>query len=265
MTDPYLEAYDAQLRSDAETPSATAATRLGPLRLVTFAGGRGFVTYRDLGGVGASGVDALVAAALVHYRADPLITRVEWKTRGHDHAPGLHEALVAHGFAAEETESIVIGEAAVVATDRRPPDGVSLRTVTAEADVRAMSALADRVFGDPVSDAMAEALMRRLARRDGMELWVAEAGGEMVGAGRLEPVEGTEFAGVWGGVVLETWRAGASTWRSPRPGRTRRWATARGCCTATRRSTRAPSSSAPGCGPCRRQRPTAGLADLLTR
>ena len=72
--------------------------------------------------------------------------------------------------------------------------------------MRAMSALADRVFGDPVSDAMAEALLRRLARRDGMELWVAEAGGEMVGAGRLEPVEGTEFAGVWGGVVLEAWR-----------------------------------------------------------
>ncbi len=181
-------------------------TRLGPLRLVTFAGGRGFVTYRDLGGVGAADVGDLVGAALDHYRADPEVTRVEWKTRGHDHAPGLAEALVAHGFTAEETESVVIGEATVVATDRRPPEGVSLRTVTAEADVRAMSALADRVFGDPVSDEMADALLRRLARRDGMELWVAETGGEMVGAGRLEPVEGTEFAGVWGGVVLESWR-----------------------------------------------------------
>ena len=206
MTDPVLAAYDAQLRSDGETPSATSVTLLGPLRLVSFAGGRGFVTYRDLGGVGAPEVDQLVAAALEHYRADPLITRVEWKTRGHDHAPGLIEALVAHGFTAEETESIVIGEAAVVATDRRPPDGVSLRTVTDEDDVRAMSALADRVFGDPVSDAMADALLRRLDRRDGMELWVAEADGEMVGAGRLEPVGGTEFAGVWGGVVLEEWR-----------------------------------------------------------
>ncbi len=40
----YLDAYDRQLRTDAETPSAVAVTRLGPLRLVTFAGGRGFVT-----------------------------------------------------------------------------------------------------------------------------------------------------------------------------------------------------------------------------
>jgi len=45
----YLEAYDRQLRTDAETPSAIAVQRLGPLRLVTFAGGRGFVTYQDLG------------------------------------------------------------------------------------------------------------------------------------------------------------------------------------------------------------------------
>ena len=51
----YLDAYDRQLRTDAETPSAVAVTRLGPLRLVTFAGGRGFVTYRDLGGVDGAG------------------------------------------------------------------------------------------------------------------------------------------------------------------------------------------------------------------
>jgi N-acetylglutamate synthase-like GNAT family acetyltransferase len=41
---------------------------------------------------------------------------------------------------------------------------------------------------------------------DGMELWVAESGGEIVSAGRLEPVRGTEFAGIWGGATLEAWR-----------------------------------------------------------
>ena len=39
-----------------------------------------------------------------------------------------------------------------------------------------------------------------------MELWVAEAGGGIVGAGRLEPVRGTEFAGIWGGATHEHWR-----------------------------------------------------------
>lgn len=44
-----LAAYDKQLRTDAETPSAVKAIRHGPLRLVTFVNGRGFVTYQDLG------------------------------------------------------------------------------------------------------------------------------------------------------------------------------------------------------------------------
>jgi hypothetical protein len=215
-----LAAYDEQLRTDAETPGADSVTRHGPLRLVTFAGGRGFVTYRSLddtdtdadtdtdtgAGATADSVRRLVPEALAHYRADPEITRVEWKTRGHDHAPGLHEALLANGFTAGEEESIMIGEARSLAVDVTPPDGVELRRVTEEADVRAMSAMADEVFGDPVSDDMANALLRRLARNDGMELWVAEADGRIVSAGRLEPVRGTNFAGIWGGSTRAEWR-----------------------------------------------------------
>lgn len=45
-----LVAYDDQLRTDAETPSAVSVTRHGPMRLIAFAGGRGFITYRNLGG-----------------------------------------------------------------------------------------------------------------------------------------------------------------------------------------------------------------------
>ncbi len=43
-----LAKYDEQLRTDA--PSAIAVTRLGPLHLVTFPWGQGWVTYRDLDG-----------------------------------------------------------------------------------------------------------------------------------------------------------------------------------------------------------------------
>jgi hypothetical protein len=201
-----LTAYDEQLRTDAETPGAISVTRHGPLRLATFAGGRGFVTYRDLGGADADAVQELVSQALAHYQADPCIRRVEWKTRGHDHAPGLHEALSAHGFTPGEPESIMLGEARGLAVDVPLPDGVTLRRVTDEADVRAMSAMADEVFGDPVSDETASALLARLAAHDGMELWVAETEGRIVSTGRLEPVHGTEFAGIWGGATRVEWR-----------------------------------------------------------
>lgn len=201
-----LQAYDEQLRTDAETPSAISVTLLGPLRLVTFLGGRGFVTYRDLGGADEPEVRKLVAEAVAHFRADGGITKVEWKTRGHDHAPGLHDALLEHGFVPEDPESIMIGDAAALAADVPLPDGVTLRRVTEESDVRAMCAMQDEVFGAPVSDATANAILRRQALDDGMELWVAEAEGQIVTAGRLEPVADTEVAGIWGGSTRPEWR-----------------------------------------------------------
>lgn len=202
----YLAAYDDQLRGEAETPSARASTWLGPLRLVTFDGGRGFVTSGHLADGHGYEIASLVPQALAHYALDDAIDRVEWKTRGHDHTPGLHEALLAYGFAADEPESIMIGPARGLAVDARLPDGVRLRTVTAKAEVRAMSAMAADVFGDHDGDQVADALLRRLGRDDGMQLWVAEAAGRIVSTGRLEPVPGTDFAGIWGGATLPEWR-----------------------------------------------------------
>jgi ribosomal protein S18 acetylase RimI-like enzyme len=204
----FLQAYDEQLRTDAETPSAIAVTVLGPLRLVTFAGGRGFITYQDLGDSDAARLRELVAAARAHYQDNPEINEVEWKTRGHDRAPGLHESLVEHGFVPEDPESVMIGAAERLAVDVPLPDGVRLRQISEEGDVRAMCAMAGVAFGDPPerSAKMADALLQRLSRNDGMELWAAEADGTVVSAGRLEPVPGTSFAGIWGGCTLPEWR-----------------------------------------------------------
>ncbi|MGO4805177.1 GNAT family N-acetyltransferase [Arthrobacter sp. 2MCAF15] len=206
LSEELLIAYDQQLRTDAETPSAVAIERLGPLRLVTFPGGRGFVTYQDLEGASAQTIAHWVAEALAFYRNDPKIVRAEWKTRGHDHAPGLHDALLANGFEPDETESIMIGPASALNAEVPLPPGISLRRVTEERDIRAMSAMQDEVFGDPVSDGNADPILHRAALDDGMELWVAEHDGAIVSAGRLEPVPNTDFAGIWGGATRAQWR-----------------------------------------------------------
>lgn len=201
-----LAAYDSQLRTDAETPSAISVDHLGPLRLVTFAGGRGFITYADLAGADAATLRGWVGEALDYFRSRPEITRVEWKTRGHDVAPGLHDSLLNHGFVPSEPESIMIGEARLLAVDVPLPDGVTLRRVSSEADVRAMCLMDSQVFGDGDHEETARALLDRLARDDGMELWVAEADDAIITAGRLEPVADTEFAGLWGGATVPQWR-----------------------------------------------------------
>jgi len=201
-----LLAYDQQLRTDAETSGAIAVTRLGPLHLVTLAGGRGFVTYRDLDCTDAETMPRLVGQALDHYRQDPEVTWVEWKTRGHDRAPGLHETLLDHGFEPDDPESVMIGRARMLDVSVPLPAGVALRRVAEEEDTRAMTSMQDVVFGSTRSDEMTQELLRRLAREDGMELWVAEAEGQIVCAGRLDPVAGTDFAGIWGGATREDWR-----------------------------------------------------------
>ena len=203
-----LAAYDAQLRGAAELPSAELLERHGPLIWGRFATERGFVTYPSLDGH-ADDLPALVAATVAHYRDDPSIQRVEWKTRGHDHAPGLHALLVAAGFVRGEPESVMIGRAEDLVADVALPEGVTLRMITEPDDVRRMCAMADEAFDDE-SRGLAESLLHRLSLgKDDLELWVAEvggAGGVMVSSGRLEPVEASEFAGLWGGCTLAAWR-----------------------------------------------------------
>ena len=188
----FLAAYDEQLRTDAETPSAIAVTVLGPLAAGDL---RRRARLRHLPRSRRSQCRwhrSPCRGSARAFQADPEITRVEWKTRAHDRAPGLHECLVAHGFVAEETESIMIGEAQRLAVDVPLPDGVTLRHLSAPSDVRAISAMSDAAFGEDPADSAetADALLRRLAHDDGMELWVAEVDGQVVSAARLEPVRG---------------------------------------------------------------------------
>ena len=144
-----LRAYDEQLRTDAETPSAIRVERLGPLRLVTFAGGEGFVTYRDLGGADQPTIRSWVEQALARYRRDGA-WRVEWKTRGHDRAPGLNEALLEHGFVAAEQEAIMIGPARALAIEVPLPADVVVERASTSAQIRAALIAQDEIFGEPL-------------------------------------------------------------------------------------------------------------------
>ncbi|WP_375388229.1 GNAT family N-acetyltransferase [uncultured Amnibacterium sp.] len=199
-----LAAYDAQLRGENEVLGATTRVRLGPLWVATWGRRRGFITAADPEAVALADPRALVAEALEAAAADPEVAVVEWKTRGHDRDAGLLDALVAAGFVPQEPESIMIGAAQLLALDLPLPDGVTLRAATTPEDVRRGSAAADRAFGEePDEDRVAET-MARIAGGD--ELWIAEAGGEIVCTGRLSPVPGTEFAGIWGGATDAAWR-----------------------------------------------------------
>ena len=204
-----LAAYDDQLRTDAEMRSLINVERHGPLLWGTFHSGRGFVSYRSLGSPTDAELEQLIVETIQHYQADPRTTEFEWKTRGHDGVPALEPLLRQHGFVAEDIESVMIGEAASLAADVPVPEGVSLRSVTSREDVAAMVRLQSSVFGDrrPIEEQV-DSTLRRLSDPDaaGAESWVAEVGGRVVSAGRIDPVPNTDFAGIWGGATLPEWR-----------------------------------------------------------
>ncbi len=200
-----LAAYDDQLREDGEVAGMGGIHRRGPL-LMGLLGHSGFITYRSL--VGAGDLRTMVANALAWFaETHPTVGEIEWKTRGHDAAPGLHEALVAAGFVPDEPETVMAGLAERLAGDA-VLDGASLRRAGDGADLRrdverAVQRQAE-VFGRPVAG-LAERTVDRLAH-PGVELWLAEAGTEVIGVGRLDVVVGTDFAGLWGGSVRADWR-----------------------------------------------------------
>lgn len=207
-----LRAYDAELRGEAEVVSATRVVPHGPLLLAEFDdGGGGFVAYRDLGGAEGEALDRLIAEVVTHFRDRTEMPRVEWKTRGHDLPADLPDRLLAAGFEAEEEETVMVGEARSLVVDLDLPDGVVVRRLEAgspslDAELAALLAMQADVFGEAWGSV--ESARAGMARGD--EYWVVEApseeGPRVVSGGRLVCVEGTDFAGVWGGATVPEWR-----------------------------------------------------------
>ncbi|MEN8675330.1 MGMT family protein [Nocardioides sp.] len=200
-----LAAYDAQLRGRAEVAGASAWDTDGPLWRALY-GDRALISYEDLSG---HDVAELLTDTLAFLDDRPEVASAEWKTRGHDDLPGLHDLLVDAGFEPEEVETVMVGEAAALAVDVSLPDGVVVRRIDDDPDRERLlaqaSVLQAEVFGR--DGAGGESLLDRVERSAGtMEVWVAATEQGLVSAGRLEVVPGTDFAGLWGGATLPGWR-----------------------------------------------------------
>lgn len=211
MTDPLLQAYDDQLRTEGEVFDAADVTRIGPLWCTVLPGGmRGFVTYRDLAGLTGTDLDDLIERAVVHYRDETEVPSFEWKTRGHDAPVNLTDHLAAQGFSPEERETVMIGEAAGLAVDVSLPEGVVVRRAGADGDLeddaRRAGELQLRVFGRGSGSDGGRPGADLAAHPERLSLWLAETDGRVVSAGRLSIVPGTEFAGLWGGATDPEWR-----------------------------------------------------------
>jgi GNAT superfamily N-acetyltransferase len=196
-----LAAYDEQLRGRAESDPSVETDSDGPLVRVHYRH-RGFVGYRSLEGQSDQQLDALIDRQIAHFAERG--QAFEWKTRGHDWPSDLPERLRARGFEPEPRETVLIGVAAQLATDLVLPDGITLRSVWADEDMRRVAAMESSVWGEDWSW-LADELIGLVAGGH-TEVLAAEADEEVVSAGWIVYKPGTDFAGIWGGSTLKAWR-----------------------------------------------------------
>jgi GNAT superfamily N-acetyltransferase len=104
----------------------------------------------------------------------------------------------------------MVGEAAGLAVDVSLPDGVVVRRAGVGGDLADDAARASDlqglVFGRGSGPSVERLVSDLEANGDRLSLWLAETSGQVVSAGRLSIVPGTEFAGLWGGASDPDWR-----------------------------------------------------------
>lgn len=204
--DDLLAAYDAQLRARVPEPlpEGVRVERDGPLLRFFDPRGRGWVIYRDLGGIEGAALDELIARQVRAFARQD--ARFEWKLHGHDRPPDLARLLRAAGLVPEEEETVVIAPVEAVAGRPRLAGGVSLREVSERADLGGIAALELAVWGED-HDWLADSLAaERDADPDALAIVVAEAGAAIVCAAWVRFERGTDFATLWGGATLPGWR-----------------------------------------------------------
>jgi hypothetical protein len=200
MSNELRRAYDAEMRGVAPAVgTGRTVERDGPV-FRTSGLDYNMIEYRDLGGLQGAELDAFIARQVAYFAARG--ERFEWKTHGHDSPADLSARLLAAGFAPEDAETIVVGRAAPLATEPRPPAGVDLRAVTAEADLQRIADLSQAVWGE---DRTWIVPMLTEEIELGSVIVVAEAGAEVVSSGRIRFGPG-RFASLWGGSTRGDWR-----------------------------------------------------------
>jgi GNAT superfamily N-acetyltransferase len=205
-----LAAFDEQLRRQPQpdTPDGHVEHDPGVVRIVAVGDEWTGVTWCDLDPASA---DAVIAAQIRRFAQ--LHRSWEWKHYSYDQPPDLGDRLLAAGFTPEPVEALLVAEIPDLTLDVPPPVGVELQAVADEQGVEALVSVHDQVFGGD-SSALGTHLLTGLRRQpSSAAAVVAVAGQTPIAAGRVEFHHGSDFASLWGGGTLPSWR-GRGVFRS---------------------------------------------------
>ncbi|MGW2744051.1 GNAT family N-acetyltransferase [Streptomyces sp. NPDC001450] len=198
-----LALYDRDMREGARPDGPGARIeRTGPVvRQIADAQGWNGVLWSALD---EGSADRAIGEQIAYFTG--LGRDFEWKLYGHDRPVDLGPRLTAAGFRAEPEETLLIGEAARLALDASPPEGIRFVQATDPAGIDLVVDVHEKAFGTDGTRLRHRLLARLSADPGTVVAVVALAGDEPVSAARMELVPGTRFAGLWGGGTVEAWR-----------------------------------------------------------
>jgi GNAT superfamily N-acetyltransferase len=204
-----LAGFDEQMRRNPPLePGSHVEREERVTRVISDGDGWNGVLWTDLTQADA---EAVVGAQLSRFAA--VAKPWEWKYYSYDQPADLPARLRAAGFVPAPAETVLIAEITSLNLDVRPPADVQLMPVTDAHGVATVVRVHDEVFGGH-HEAIGSAIMTALeSGRRSVEAVVAVAGDTPICAGRVEFPEDRDFASLWGGGTLPSWR-GRGVFRS---------------------------------------------------
>jgi hypothetical protein len=159
-------------------------------------------------GLDEAGADEAIARQVADYRARPDVESFEWKLYSHDRPADLGDRLAVAGFVADDTEALMVAEAAEIAALAAPlPPDVELVPVTDAAGVELVAAVHDEAFTVGTGARLRARLLAQFeVAPENLLVLLAMAGDRPVCAARMDFTQGTDFAGLWGGGTVAEWR-----------------------------------------------------------
>ncbi len=196
-----LASFDEQLRCNPRpSDPRTIVEREAHLTRLIEPGGWAGILWCDLEGLVA---EEVIAREIERFAEVP--GEWEWKHYSYDAPAELPEHLIAAGFKPEQPETVLVADLAGQALGGELPEGVSIELLTDPSEVRSLLEMLDGVFGEGVRG-LEQAMLEGIRREPPSTLAMAAMlEGVPIAGGRVE-LDGSEFAGLWGGATVPEWR-----------------------------------------------------------
>lgn len=194
-----LRLYDEQMRKNPPSGQATIYKKPGLTFFVAPPASprRGWVIYTRLD---ADAAEAAIRATTDFYREQG--GEFEWKIYGNDSPADIKERLLAHGFQAEEEESVLAFDLEVAAPEFWQPSAIDVRRVMNPSGLSDVMHIESEVWGEPYDD-LERALTAEMEETpDQISVYLAHVDGKAASGAWTRFYPGSPFAELYGGATL---------------------------------------------------------------